>query len=100
LRVFLTARASAEARAYTCSGGERAVGRTALTQDDLNQLLTWYQRLQTFDGEVYRSGPRQPISSWFSFTGIGNGNATDADIQAINNFAERLFEKITGGLIQ
>ncbi len=99
LRVSLFNQVSGQAQAFSCQGGERKLGQIALSPEDLAQMLEWYQKFNTFEAEVYRASPTQPISFWIYFDGVGGNKANDANIQAINGFAARLFAQIAGGPI-
>jgi hypothetical protein len=99
LEIYLQGSIAAQAVTYTCSAGTRETGRSALTTDEFNQLIGWVLGLHTFDGEVYRAGPSFPVRTKFKLYGIGNLDATDSDIQAINSLATRVYERITGDVI-
>jgi hypothetical protein len=96
LEITLIDFSQGEAVAFTCVDETRQLGRTTLTQEELSQLIRWVQQLQSFEGEVYSASPSYPVSSYFSFFGLGDGNAAYTDIKAIDNFAARLFERIVG----
>ncbi len=95
LRVYRTSQNSAEARAYAC-GNPFEIGRTTLTFDEVAQLLLWIERLADFEAEYFRAAQGEPLISWIEFNGSGVANASDRDIEAINNFAVRLFSRMTG----
>jgi len=96
LDVYLIGDLNGEARAFSCSQGKRELGRMALSQDDVDRLSSWTEQLENFDSQTYRASPEQPIVSWIYLYGRGNSTAQDSDIQAILNFATRLFEQIVG----
>jgi hypothetical protein len=70
------------------------LGGRPLSTDENAQVFEWVNRLKTFDAEIYQAKPDVPIKSQFNFSGRGIAEATNTDIGAINNFAERLFLSI------
>lgn len=96
LKIYLARNNSAEAQAFSCTNGERLLGRQSLSTDDLNQLLYWLQNFASFDGEVYHAFPDQAVAYWFTIGGYGSLTASNSDINAINSFAERIFTLAVG----
>ncbi len=94
LRVYLTSRRIGEAYAYSCRQGVHELGRISLNRDEIDQLYAWVDALSDFDGEVYRASADQPLISSISIHGKGDSDATDSEIQQINDFAAALFDAI------
>ncbi len=95
LQIYLSAPAAAEARASYCVDGDRLISTGPLTTNELAQLLTWMQSLATFQAEVYRASPADPLVSWIEFKGMGNETARQVDIEAVDSFAVQLFSRMT-----
>jgi hypothetical protein len=91
LSVTLVSPDRAEARANSCTGEAGAGG---LTADELKQLRTWLTQLNTFDAEQYSADQDAPLISNITFNGRGSSDATNANITAIQSFAERLYNRI------
>jgi len=96
LHLFLTSRRTGEAHAFSCLQGERELGMASLNADQVNLLLGWERLFKDFNSEIYRASPNQPLISRINFTGQGNNDATDSDIQAMNDFAAEIFDSIVG----
>jgi hypothetical protein len=94
LRINLTNFGNAEARAYRCSGAEVELGRLALSGSDLDQLMNWFWSFHNFDAEVIRAQEAIDIRSSIGFQGQGQDDATDEDINAINEYAARIYNLI------
>ncbi|MEW5870463.1 MAG: NBR1-Ig-like domain-containing protein [Chloroflexota bacterium] len=95
LKLYIFSRNKATAQAYTCDS-QRRLGEVVLSPEDVSQVLEWYSRLSNFDAEVFRAAPSNPASFYLYFSGAGSDTARDADIQAINSFAARLFAQAAG----
>ena len=94
LRLFLTSEADFRAEAYSCAPEQRNLGGRPLSTDENVQVFEWVNRLKPFDAEIYQARPDVPIKTQFNLSGRGIAEKTNADIGAINNFAERLFLSI------
>ena len=92
LRVTLVTPGSGDARANSCAG---EVGSGILTAEELNQLRTWLTQLQPFDAELFNAGQGEPLTAYLTFGGRGLGEATNAHITAMQDYAERLYQRIT-----
>lgn len=91
LDVYLTGDQSGLARAVNCKGSGRDLGSVALTADELSQFLEWVDKFKTFDAQVFRASSGPGVLAYISFQGQGTADATDVDIRAIQDMAERLF---------
>jgi len=91
LRITLVSPGSGEARANSCDG---EAGSGALTTDELNQLRTWLTQLQPFDAELFNAGQGVPLTSYLTFNGRGSGEATNAHITAMQDYAQRLYNRL------
>jgi hypothetical protein len=94
LEVYLSGSNMGEARATYCADGDDYVVAGPLTEEELARLLVWRQRLAKFQAEVYQASPVRPLISWIEFNGLGSDSAREVDIQAINNYANRLFDRL------
>jgi hypothetical protein len=94
LDVYLTGDQSGEARAVNCKGSSRDLGSVPLTADELSKFLKWVDRFKSFDAQVFRASSGPGVLAYISFHGQGTADATDVDIRAIQDMAERLFVTI------
>ena len=95
LQVTLFGSRRGEARASSCASGGRELGSSALTPEELNQLLEWMSQLQAFDAELFNADQGEPLTAYLTFGGRGLGEATNAHITAMQDYAERLYQRIT-----
>jgi hypothetical protein len=96
LEIYLTSTWTAEARAFPCAAGADEIGRTSLSQNERNQLLNWYSRLEEFDSEIYQAAGKTPVISYIYFQGQGSQTATNNEILNMNDFASVLVNRIIG----
>jgi len=61
-----------------------------LDPDELAQLYTWYDTLETFDYDHSDPATADAMTIRFTFAGRGKQPASEQDIQAINDFASSL----------
>jgi len=94
LNVFWASEFTFWAEASSCAEGQRILGNRNLTETENNQMLTWVNRLRTFDAEIYQSGPERALTSDFVLRGRGPVDQSEDDIQAINSFARQVFLSI------
>lgn len=94
LKIYLTGRTRATAQARSCKGGGVDLGSVPLTDDELDQLLAWMAQLAPFDAELFNADAGEPLTSYMTFSGLGAGEATNPYITAMQDFAERLYNRI------
>ncbi len=94
LRVSLTGPSTGTAQAFDCGNANRILGSQALTSEQAAQLWNWVQRLAQFEGEDYAVTANHPVIAWVDFRGLGDEDANQSDIQALNNFAATLYQQI------
>lgn len=97
LQIIITSPGAAEARASYCKNGQDFFVSSPLSVNELSQLLSWMQRLDRFRAEVFQANQVRPEYSWINFKGQGSETASNDDIQAINDFSTRLFERLSAG---
>ena len=92
LQIYQTAASSGEAIAIDCENRTRRSSRGVLTSSEIDTLLELVRKLKSFEGEYYTaaSGSR----AWFSFYGHGRNDGSMADIQAIQNLAQRIYNRL------
>lgn len=96
LRVYLMDDGdSAEAQAISCRDGLEQLGSGSLTDQELETLLDWVGQLSSFDAEVFETSPGKPETVSISFNGDGDADAFTSDINAIDSFSRRIFNRIT-----
>ena len=95
LRVYLYSDGSGEARASTCAGGGTELGFTQLTNREVNTLADYVRALDFFEADVQHPFKGQRLVSSLVFMGQGVLDATSADIGAINELAERFYDRVT-----
>jgi hypothetical protein len=93
LRVFLIGRTQGTAQARNCRSGTD-LGSILLTAEELNQMLAWSGQLAPFDAELFNADLGEPLTAYITFSGRGSGEATNAYITAMSDFAERLYNRI------
>lgn len=93
LRVFLNGRTQGTAQARNCRSGTD-LGSILLTAEELNQVLAWSGQLAPFDAELFNADLGEPLTAYITFSGRGSGEATNAYITAMSDFAERLYNRI------
>lgn len=94
LKIFLNNRNEATAQARSCKGGGRDLGSVLLNQDELNQLVSWLDQLAPFDAELFNADQGEPLTSFITLQGRGRGEATNPYIVALQDFSQRLFNRI------
>jgi hypothetical protein len=79
-----------KAYATSCKGGTpKPLGTTWLSADEVKQMFDWVDRLKSFS--IDQTDPAQADAMTIRMVFAGNGSAepTDADKQAIQNFAQQ-----------
>ena len=96
LRVYLIDRGdSGEADAVSCKDGLEQIGSGSLTESELDTLLDWVSWLAPFEAELFESSPGKPETVDISFNGDGDADAYSSDIEAIDSYSRRIFNRIT-----
>ena len=93
LEIYLPSRRSGEASAYSCLDGSRYLGNTTLTGSEVDQLVEFYDRLNTFSADVYIAATEE--LNYLVFSGGGISDATSVDIDLLTALAYSLFDRIT-----
>ena len=84
-----------EATARSCAGGQQVkLGRTHLDAAQLNDLYRWIDSLQPFQVENKDPTTADAMTVRLAFSGVGPGQASDADIRAIADFAAQVYQQI------
>lgn len=95
LRINLTGTTAGVAQARSCKGAGQDLGSSSLTDEELQQVLSWAVQFAPFDAELFNADEGEPLTSYIVFTGRGSGDAQNQDITAMQNFASSLFRRIT-----
>ena len=91
----LTIDVTGEATARSCAGGQQVkLGRTHLDTAQLNDLYRWIDSLQPFQVENKDPATADAMTICLAFSGAGPGQAAEADIRAIADFAARVYREI------
>ena len=78
--------------AASCKGGQpRDLGTSRLTADQLKQVLAWGDKLKGFEINQADPATTDKMIIRMVFAGAGTVAATEADKQAIQGFAVKLF---------
>jgi hypothetical protein len=93
LKIFLNTRNEGTAQARSCRDG-RDLGSILLNQEELNQLLSWLDQLAPFDAELFNADKGEPLTSFMTFQGRGREEASNAHIVALQDYSQRLFNRI------
>ena len=81
-----------QVRATSCRGGQpRDLGASRLTDDQLRQVLAWRDKLKGFEINQADPATADKMTVRLVFAGAGAVAATEADRQAIQDFAVKLF---------
>ena len=95
LRIFRTGSTSSYAQARSCKGAGQDLGSGALTDDEQQQLLDWIVQLAPFDAELFNAETGEPLTSYMTFDGIGDEEALSPHITAMQDFAQRVYRRLT-----
>ena len=91
----LTIDVTGEATARSCAGGQQVkLGRTHLDAAQLTDLYRWIDSLQPFQVENSDPATADAMTIRLAFNSVGPGQASDADIRAIADFAARVYREI------
>ncbi len=81
--------------ASSCKGDSQTdLGRARLTAEQLKQLFAWVDGLKGFEFEQTDPATADALTIRVVFSGTGSAEATDADRQAIQDFAAELFAEL------
>ncbi len=94
LRIFLVGNLSGQAQALSCEDGIDEIGMMDLTSQELAQVQGWVLRFGSFGAQVSQPVGGEPLVSDLTFSGSGDAEAFSVDIEAVQNLAERLFNRI------
>ena len=96
LRISLDSLSQSLAQARSCkSGAGQELGSGPLTQAEQDQLLGWVVQLAPFDAELFSAEGAGPLTSFLAFNGRGANEAGNPQIMAMQEFAERVFLRIS-----
>lgn len=91
LTVFVTG----EASSASCGGGQPTeLARSRLSPDQLTQLFAWIDGLQAFDIDRTDAAKADAMTIRLVFSGAGRREATEAEKQAILDFAAQLYAQL------
>ncbi len=92
LEIYLSNRNSGTANAYFCQERSEYLGSTTLTSSELEKTVDSYDRLLSFNAEVYNASTE--VLSSLVFSGGGRYEAVSVDIELLTSLAENLFNRI------
>lgn len=94
----LTVYVTGEAYATSCEGGQpQDIGSRRLTADELEQVFGWIDSLNGFEFEQTDPATADAMTIRLVFSGAGEQEATEADQQAILDYAARLYTEMQQG---
>jgi len=94
VKVYLTGRHSAEARARSCGSSIRESGTARLSNAEVNQLLDWIDRFSSFEVESETPTSGKPLTEQITFVGEGDRQTRNADIIDMQDFMLSLYNSI------
>ena len=94
VKVYRTGRRSAEARARTCEGNLRESGRLELDDDEVDRVLEWVNRYNSYQFESETPSDDEPLVEKITFDGNGRREAQIDTIVDMQNFMESLYNSI------
>jgi hypothetical protein len=94
VKVYLTGRRSAEARARSCETNARQSGRRTLTDAEVDQMLDWIDRFASYEFESETPTNTEPLIEQIIFQGEGSREAQINQIIAMQEFMESLYNDI------
>ena len=84
--------------AMSCKSGlPQEVGRATLNAEPAQQFQTWLASLSSFEAKQTDQATADAMTIRLSFNGRGGATASDADKQAIEEFATELYAQISQG---
>ncbi|HLA99173.1 MAG TPA: NBR1-Ig-like domain-containing protein [Anaerolineales bacterium] len=93
LKIYLSSRRSGEASAYSCLDGSGYLGGAVLTGSEVDRLVEFYDRLNSFNAEVFNAATEE--LNYLVFSGGGVSDAVSVDIELLTALASSLFDRIT-----
>jgi hypothetical protein len=94
VKVYMTGRRSAQARARNCGAGVRDSGSARLSNAEVDQVLDWVERFSSFDFEVETPTSGEALKETITFQGEGSRDASHNDIRSMQEFMLNLFNAI------
>jgi hypothetical protein len=94
VKVYLTGRRSAEARARSCGGTVRDSGSARLSNTEVNQLLDWVDRFSSFELESETPTSERPLIEKITFVGQGDRETRNSDVIDMQDFMKSLYNSI------
>jgi hypothetical protein len=93
LEVYVTG----DAYAASCAGeAPQDLGGGRLSAEQLEQVYAWMDELQAFEMEHTDDAIADAMSIRLVFSGAGSAEATEDDIQALQDLAAQLFARLSG----
>lgn len=94
VKVYLTGRNSAEARARTCGRGAQDTGSAKLSKSELNKVLGWIDDFNSYEYEVNTPTTGATLKEKIVFQGEGSQEANLDDIRMMQEFMLNLYNSI------
>jgi len=94
VKIYLTGRQSAEARARSCGRGAQDTGSTKLSKSELNKVLDWIDTFNSYEYEVDTPTSGTTVKEKIVFQGEGDQEAHLNDIRTMQEFMQDLYNSI------
>jgi hypothetical protein len=94
LRIDLNPFSAPTAYASSCEGGSRPLGSGLLTSAENELLTSWLRRFAPYEAVTYSASDTDPLVANTAFNGWGDAEAFSSDIEAMQRFAEKIFDRI------
>lgn len=95
LRITIDSLSQSVAQARSCKGAGQDLGIGNLTESEQDQLLSWVVQLAPFDAELFNADQGEPLTAFLIFNGRGSSEAQNAQILAMQDFAESVYRRIS-----
>ena len=94
LHIDLNPFSAPTAFASSCEVGSKPLGSSLLTSAENELLSSWLRRFAPYEAVTYSASNIDPLVENTGFNGWGDAEAFSSDIEAMQRFAEKIFDRI------
>ena len=94
LRIDLNPFSAATAYASSCEVGNKPLGSSLLTSPENELLTSWLRRFAPYEAVTYSASNTDPLVTNTAFNGWGDAEAFSSDIEAMQRFTEKIYNRI------